>query len=393
MQNVFEIFIRFLKLGCMAFGGPTAHFGFFRAEFVEKRKWLDDALFADLMALCQFLPGPASSQQGIAIGWVRGGWLGGFAAWLGFTLPTACLMIAVAIGIHLFDSELSSGWLEGLQIAVVAVVANALGQMIPKLCPDRIRFTIMVIAAIAVAIVSGIWTQLAVILGGAVVGILVLSKDDATPALGAQPTRPVSALGTLPVFLLFLTLLLISIFFPVNQADPLIAASAKMYETGSLVFGGGHVVLPLLRDAVVTPGWVPEQTFLGGYGAAQSMPGPLFGFSAFVGASIDGFLPPVIGGFLLVAAIYLPSFLLLFCALPHWQKLRNVALLRRALSGVNAAVVGLLLAAFYNPVWVSGVTDALHAACALAAWWALRGWKVPPWAVVIVSAGVGAVIW
>ena len=385
-----EVLGAFLRLGLTSFGGPVAHLGYFREEFVHRRRWLDDRSYADLVALCQFLPGPASSQVGIAVGLLRAGYAGAFAAWTGFTLPSAMAMVLFAYGATALGNAAGSGWLHGLKVAAVAVVAQAVLGMARTLAPDRARATLAVVAAIIALGAPSSWGQIgAIALGGIVGAVLLRGGEEIAPA--ALPLHVSRALGAL----------LLAVFFALLIGLPLLAAAIPsqalkefdaFYRAGSLVFGGGHVVLPLLQASVVPPGWVDNDAFLAGYGAAQAVPGPLFTFAAYLGTVMG---PPPngwIGASICLIAIFLPSFLLVIGALPFWDQLRRRPVAQASLRGVNAAVVGLLLAALYQPVWTVGITDAADFALAVAAFLLLFMWQTPPWLVVILSAAAGALI-
>ena len=390
MARFWEIFLVAGRLGLTSFGGPIAHIGYFREEYVVRRKWLDEGTFAELIALCQFLPGPASSQLGMAVGIKRGGLLGGFAAWLGFTLPSALALILFAYGVQELGAQESADWLHGLKIVAVAVVALALWGMGRTLTPDRTRITIAVVAAAALLLSGGIAAQLVVIAGGAVLGLIVLKPPEPRAdgdAVSSGGTR--SAMVLLIAFLLLLAALPLASRLTDSLAVDVVDS---FYRTGSLVFGGGHVVLPLIEAEVVPPGWVTSDEFLAGYGAAQAVPGPLFTFSAYLGASVDGLTPAWGGGLLALAAIFAPSFLLVPGVLPFWERLRGVVRVRQALMGVNAAVVGLLLAALYDPLWTSAIGTPADFAVAAAAFALLAFWKAPPWLVVVVTAIAGAAV-
>jgi len=385
-----EIFAVFLRLGLTSFGGPIAHLGYFREEFVARRKWLDDKTYADLVALCQFLPGPASSQIGIAVGLLRGGYAGSLLAWLGFTLPSAILMVLFAFSVASIGDALGSGWLHGLKIAAVAVVAQALLGMARSLTPDRERATLAVAAAALTLAVPTAWGQVGAILLGGVVGMALLRngvRDDHVD-LPSPVTRRAAFASLALFFALLIGLPLASSAFP-NQS---LAVFDAFYRAGSLVFGGGHVVLPLLQAEVVPPGWVSNDAFLAGYGAAQALPGPLFAFAGFLGAAMGSAPNGLTGAVLCLVAVFLPSFLLIIGALPFWTLLRARPAAQAALKGVNAAVVGLLLAAFYHPVWTSGIMDRWDFAIGAAAFLLLTMWKTPPWLVVILCALAGAVV-
>jgi chromate transporter len=380
----------FLRLGVTSFGGPVAHLGYFREEFVRRRRWLDDSSYADLVALCQFLPGPASSQVGIAVGLLRAGYAGALAAWVGFTLPSAVAMILFGYGVDALGDAAGSGWLHGLKVAAVAVVAQAVLGMARTLAPDRLRATFAVVAAIIVLAVPSAWGQIgAIVLGGVAGAMLLRSEVPIEPAsLPLQVSRPVGTLLLVLFFVLLIGLPLLASAVP-SQA---LKEFDAFYRAGSLVFGGGHVVLPLLQASVVPPGWVSNDAFLAGYGAAQAVPGPLFTFAAYLGTVMGPQPNGWLGGLICLVAIFLPSFLLVIGALPFWEQLRRRPLAQAALRGVNAAVVGLLLAALYQPVWTVGITDAADFALAIAAFLLLFMWQTPPWLVVVLSAVAGALI-
>ena len=388
--SVPSVFAAFLRLGCTSFGGPVAHLGYFRTEFVERQNWLDESSYADIVALCQFLPGPASSQVGVSLGLRRAGLLGGLAAWAGFTLPSAVLMVLFAYGVARFGDAEHAGWLQGLKIVAVAVVAQAIWGMARTLCPDRLRASLAVAAALlALAVPAAIGQIGAIVLGG-LIGWRFLAAT-AQPAAGAAPAAPRSRIA-IPALVVFVALLLgLPVLADLSGSHALDLA-ARFYRSGALVFGGGHVVLPLLQEAVVAPGWIDSSRFLAGYGAVQAMPGPLFTFAAYLGAALgpppDGWL----GAGLCLLAIYLPSFLLLIGILPFWEGLRRRAAVQAILRGVNAAVVGLLIAAFYTPVWTGGIRSGVDFAIGLAAFLLLVFWRVPPWIVVILGAAGGAAL-
>jgi chromate transporter len=388
--SALEVLGVFFRLGLTSFGGPVAHLGYFREEFVRRRAWLDDKSYADLVALCQFLPGPASSQVGIAVGLLRGGYAGALAAWIGFTLPSAVAMVLFGYGIGALGDAAGSGWLHGLKVAAVAVVAQAVLGMARTLAPDRARATLAVAAAIIALGAPSSWGQIGAIALGGIVGALLL-RGDADVAPAALPLRVSRALGAL----------LLVAFFALLIGLPLLAAAIPsqalkdfdaFYRAGSLVFGGGHVVLPLLQASVVPPGWVDNDAFLAGYGAAQAVPGPLFTFAAYLGTVMEPKPNGWIGASICVIAIFLPSFFLVIGALPFWEELRRRPVAQAALRGVNAAVVGLLLAALYQPVWTVGITSTADFALAVAAFLLLFMWQTPPWLVVILSAAAGALV-
>jgi len=381
------VFLIFLRLGLTSFGGPVAHLGYFRDEFVTRRRWLSERSYGDLVALCQFLPGPASSQVGIALGLSRAGYGGALAAWLGFTLPSAVVLILFALGIAQHSTALPPGALHGLKVVAVAVVAQAVWGMARNLCSDAARITVMLIAACVALLQTSAWGQVAVISAAALAGLLLFKPTPpaAHDALPVTLSRRVGAMW-LSLFVLVLAGLPILAQLIPNQGLAMIDA---FYRSGSLVFGGGHVVLPLLQAEVVPTGWVSNDVFLAGYGAAQAMPGPLFTFAAFLGASMSQAPSGWLGGLLCLLAIFAPSFLLVLGALPFWESLRRSPRTQAALAGVNAAVVGLLLAALYQPVWTSAIFSARDFGLALVGLVALMVWKLPPWLVVVGSGALG----
>ena len=387
MRDLLEVLLVALRLGLTSFGGPVAHIGYFRAEYVERRGWLSEERFAELVALCQFLPGPASSQLGIAIGTGRAGYLGGLLAWLGFTLPSAIALAAFAYGVHEFGGD-GGGWLDGLKIAAVAVVAYALWGMGRTLTPDKPRITIAVAAAAALLLTGGVVAQVLVIVGGGVLGFALLKPGEAQPA-GDVGRRTGARVGLLALALFALALVALPALTRVSDNEPL-AVADSFYRSGSLVFGGGHVVLPLLEAEVVPTERVTKDEFLAGYGAAQAVPGPLFTFSAYLGTVMGVLEPWWLGGLLALAAIFLPSFLLVWGVLPFWERLRGYVAARRALLGVNAAVVGILLAALYDPVWTSAIDAPEDFAMGAVAFVLLAFWRTPPWLVVALAALAGA---
>ncbi|MBX7200607.1 MAG: chromate efflux transporter [Rhodospirillaceae bacterium] len=377
-----EVARAFLKLGLTSFGGPVAHLGYFREEFVRRRAWLSDAAFADIVALCQFLPGPASSQTAMALGHMRAGPLGALAAWAGFTAPSALLMILFAFALlartPVLNGPVAVAVVHGLKLVAVPIVAQALCAMARALCPDLRTAAVAVLCGLAAALAPGGLTQLGVIASGALAGVAFLRGAD------AHGPRPATRSGAAAVFLAAFAALLVVLPL-VRGFSPLLDLADAMYRAGALVFGGGHVVLPLLREAVVTPGWLSDATFLAGYGAAQAVPGPLFSFAAFVGTLVRQ--PPLglAGGIVALVMIFLPGALLLFGAWPFWQRLQADPRARGALRGANAAVVGLLAAALYSPVGVTAITQWTDAAIAVAGF-ALLAWRrIAPWIVVLVT--------
>ena len=389
MGNVWEVLLVATRLGVTSFGGPIAHICYFREEYVGRRGWLNEEIFGELVALCQLLPGPASSQLGIAVGIRRAGIAGGFVAWLGFTLPSALALILLAYGVHGFNGE-ADDWLHGLKIAAVAVVALALWGMGRTLAPDKPRITIAVLATVVVLVTGGITAQLAVIAGGAVLGLAFLHPLESRPR-GATGKRTGALVGAVALIAFLVLLLALPVVNRLTD-NTLIAVIDSFYRSGSLVFGGGHVVLPLLEAEIVPPGWVTQDAFIAGYGAAQAVPGPLFTFSSYLGTVMEIATPRWLGGLLALAAIFVPSFLLVLGVLPFWDLLRGFTRVRQALMGVNAAVVGLLLAALYDPVWTSAIEAPEDFALATGAFALLAFWKWPPWLVVLITAAIGALI-
>jgi chromate transporter len=388
-SRVLEVLRVATRLGLTSFGGPVAHLGYFREEYVARRRWLDEATYADLVALCQFLPGPASSQVGIAIGITRAGLLGGVAAWLGFTLPSAIALVAFAYGLRGLGVT-DAGWLHGLKVAAVAVVALAVWGMARSLAPDRERATIAIVSAVCALLWPTGVGQVVIITVAALVGLRLL--PGAAAALTTR--RPVAVgrgTGAAMLALFFVLLIVLPVVRQLVGSQAL-AVFDSFFRAGSLVFGGGHVVLPLLQAEVVPPGWVTGEEFVAGYGAAQAVPGPLFTFAAYLGAVMGPQPNGVAGAALALVAIFLPSFFMVVGALPFWDALRGRASFQSALRGVNAAVVGLLLAALYQPVWTSAIHGPADVGLALAAFGLLAFWKAPPWLVVILAAAGGALI-
>lgn len=389
MRGVIEVFLVFLRLGCTSFGGPVAHIGYFRAELVSRREWLTEATFADLVALCQFMPGPASSQTGMAIGLLRAGPLGMLFAWIGFTLPSAVVMTLFGYGIGAIGDVSHAGWLRGLKLVAVAVVAQAVWGMARSLAPDKPRATIAVLATLVALAVPSSLGQIAAILLGGIAGLTALPREaqrtDPPAALNVRVPRAAAA-GLLLLF----ALLLVGLPWAARASNShAVALVDAFYQAGSLVFGGGHVVLPLLQASVVSPGWVGPDTFLAGYGATQAMPGPVFTFAAFLG-TVEGPSPNGwIGAAIATVSIFASSFLLVGGLLPFWDTLRHRDAVRAALRGVNAAVVGVLLAALFTPIWTGSVHSGADFSVTLVAFLLLTMWAVPPWAVVILGAAAG----
>ncbi|MEQ8600878.1 MAG: chromate efflux transporter [Devosia sp.] len=381
-----EVFLAFLKLGLTSFGGPIAHLGYFRDELVTRRRWIDEAGYADLVALCQFLPGPASSQVGFALGLMRAGPMGALAAWTAFTLPSALLLLAFALGAAALDGPMAQGALHGLKLVAVAIVAQAVLGMAKSLTPDRERALIAVLAVGLVALVGGAMVQVGAILLGGALGLWLCRGSDATASPHSFPGSRTVGVG----FLVAFAILLVGLPLLAGMGQG-VALFDAFYRAGALVFGGGHVVLPLLEAEVVTRGWVSADDFLAGYGATQAMPGPLFTFAAYLGA-VSGVEPNgILGSAIALVAVFLPGMLLLLGALPFWDLLRRLPTAQAAMRGANAAVVGILGAALYDPVFVSAVLQPLDFTLALAGFVALVAWKAPPW-VVVLSLGVAGAL-
>jgi chromate transporter len=385
-----EVFAAFLRLGLTCFGGPIAHLGYFHEEFVVRRKWLDEKTYIDLVALSQFLPGPASSKVGIAIGLSRAGYPGALAAWTGFTSPSAIALMLFGYGVASLGDTLGSGWLHGLKVAAVAVVAQAVLTMMRNLAPDAARATLAVAAAALVLAMPSSVGQIGAIVLGAIVGLTLLrgAPQGDRASLPHPVSRPVAVAAIVVFFAILIGLPLLA----VATASHSLQLFDVFYRASSLVFGGGHVVLPLLQAAVVPPGWVTNDAFLAGYGAAQAVPGPLFTFSAYLGTIMGPSPNGWRGAILCLVAMFLPAFLLVIGPLPFWDELRQRSWAQSALRGVNAAVVGLLLAALYRPVWTSGITNAGDFALGIAAFLLLFMWRTPPWLVVVFCALGGAAL-
>ncbi|USG68427.1 chromate transporter [Brevibacillus ruminantium] len=380
MKKIQEILLVSTKLGLTSFGGPVAHLGYFHDEYVRRRKWMDDASYADLVALCQFLPGPASSQVGIGIGLIRGGIWGGIAAWIGFTMPSVILLALFAFFLQGY-SLAESGWIHGLKIVAVAIVAQAVLGMGQKLAADRLRATLALCTAAVVLLLPTAFTQVLLIIAAGVIGGFFWKREEqsSTPSLFHIPIKRRWAVICLLLFALLLVVLPILTHF---TAAPWLQMFEQFYRAGSLVFGGGHVVLPLLEREFVPTGWMSQEAFLAGYGAAQAVPGPLFTFASYIGASVSGWS----GALVATVAIFLPAFLLVMGALPFWDSLRQNPRIQGALSGVNAAVVGILLAALYHPIWTSSILSPADFAWACILFGLLVFWKLPPWIVVMIGA-------
>ena len=386
-----QVFWVALRLGMTSFGGPIAHIGYFRQEYVVKRSWLDEQSFADVLALSQSLPGPASSKVGIIIGTIRAGLPGGFLAWLGFTLPSATALIIFGYGLQEFTMS-NDGWLQGLKIAAVAVVAQAVWGMSRTLAPDRNRASIAITASIVSLTWTTPFTPIIIIVIAGIIGWKFLKVSDAKSNRTAISNRIKPWVGILALVIFVGLLLGLPVGRQIFGTHQTLLIIDSFYRSGSLVFGGGHVVLPLLQSEVVETGWVAKETFLAGYGATQAVPGPLFTFSAFLGTVMT--TPPngLTGGLITLLAIFLPAFFLAIGPLPFWDILRQRSDLQSVLQGVNAAVVGLLLSALYDPIWTSTIHEPLDFALASTALGMLMLWKLPPWAVVTLSALAGAAV-
>lgn len=389
MSRILEVLKVSTRLGLTSFGGPIAHLGYFHEEYVKRKKWLDENNYADLVALCQFLPGPASSQVGIAIGIQRAGLIGGLMAWIGFTLPSAIALVIFAWLLKGVNIQ-HAGWLHGLMIVAVAVVAQAVWGMASKLATGRMRGAIAIFSAVITLLIPSSMVQVAIIIIAGMIGWRFLKKDsrkDIPPIqIRIGKKTGVVFLTLFFGFLILLPLLRVGIH---NQG---LAMFDSFYRAGALVFGGGHVVLPLLQQDVVPTGWITNAQFLAGYGAAQAVPGPLFTFSAYLGFVMKSFPNGIVGGVLALLAIFLPAFLLVAGALPFWNIIRTKPGFQSALAGINASVVGILIAALYNPVWTSAIKTPYDFCLAIIAFALLMIWKFPPWIVVVISALGGMVI-
>jgi chromate transporter len=388
--SALDVLWAFLWMGCTCFGGPVAHLGYFRREFVERRHWLDDAAYSDLIALCQFLPGPASSQTGFSIGLLRAGWLGGLAAWFGFTLPSALLMAAYASVAGHLKADAGVGLIHGLKLVAVAVVAQAIWDMARRLCPDRARAAIALAALATLSVLDSVYAQIVAIVGGALLGVL-LCRSPRTPSIPSDTqSDPLPRAASGIAFALFCAILvgvpLLEAFVPDAWIVHLFDV---FYRSGALVFGGGHVVLPLLQQATVASGGISPNDFLAGYGAAQAVPGPLFTFAAYLGWQMSPASWHAAGALCATVGIFLPGLLLVVAVLPHWQALRRRPSAAALLAGANAAVVGLLARAFYSPVWTGAIVSMADFAVAVAGFLLLTRWHVRPLFVVLLCAAAG----
>ncbi|GIO04140.1 chromate transporter [Brevibacillus reuszeri] len=379
LKRLPELFLVSMKLGATSFGGPIAHLGFFHEEYIKRRKWLDEKSYAELVAVCQILPGPASSQVGIGIGIIRGGLLGGIAAWLGFTMPSVLVLVLFAMFMQ-GSNIAQAGWIHGLKIVAVAIVAHAVIEMGKKLAPDKKRATIAVLAAAAALLWQTAFSQIMIIVLAGLLGWSFYRGEQASivPAIRVPIKRSVAVL----CLTLFVCLLLALPVLKGVLSLPWLAMFDSFYRAGSLVFGGGHVVLPLLEREVLPAGWLTKEQFLAGYGATQAVPGPLFTFAAYLGAVMNGW----VGAAVATIAIFLPAFLLVAGTLPFWGALRQKRGIQAALAGVNAAVVGILLAALYDPIWVSSILTPADFVLATILFTLLAFWKTPPWVIVLIGA-------
>lgn len=385
-----EVLLIFLKLGLTCFGGPIAHIGYFRDEFVVRRKWIDEHAYADLVGLCQFLPGPASSQVGFSIGLMRAGYLGALAAWTGFTLPSAAALILFAYGAGALSGPAGAGLLHGLKLTAVAIVAQAVWGMARSLCPDRERASIAVVAALIILFSTASVAQIGAIVLGGLAGWWLCRSE--APAASGHVEIPVSrAVGLTALATFFVLLAGLPVLRGLTESTD-VALFDAFYRSGALVFGGGHVVLPLLREAFVAPGWLSDDAFLAGYGAAQAVPGPLFTFAAYLGAVVAPEPHGVAGAILGLAGIFLPGILILIGALPFWDSFRRRSDAQAMMRGINAAVVGVLGAAFYDPVWTATVRAPADFGIALVGFVLLTVWRAPPLVVVAFSAAAGTAL-
>lgn len=385
IKALFEILMVSTKLGLTSFGGPVAHLGYFHDEYIRRRKWMDERSYADLVALCQFLPGPASSQVGIGIGVMRAGVLGGIVSFLGFTLPSVIALMILALFVQGLDLS-DAGWIHGLKIVAAVVVAHAILGMAQKLTPDLKRKAVALLALVVTLLWQTTFTQVGVILLSAVIGFLIFRhQEDESEGRTAFPIS--RGLGIVCIVLFFGLLLLLPLLSEITSSR-WITMFDRFYRSGALVFGGGHVVLPLLEREFVPAGWLSEEAFLAGYGAAQAVPGPLFTFAAYLGAVMNGW----VGGLIATFAIFLPAFLLILGTLPFWDNLRRNPKVKGALLGVNAAVVGILISAFYQPIWTSSILAPIDFALAAVLFSMLVYWKLPPWMIVLTGAAGGMLL-
>lgn len=389
-MKLIQVFITALKLGCTSFGGPIAHLSYFHDEYVTKKKWISAHAYADLVALCQFLPGPASSQVGMAIGLSRAGIFGAIVSWIGFTLPSALILILFGLGLSHLDISNHKHWLHGLKVVAVAVVAQAILGMGKKLCPDKERITITILTSVLLLFINSALLQILVLLVSGIFGIYFLKPNEELPH---EPIHKGNKLiGFLFISFFLLLLLLLPVLRQVFNSTE-IQYFDSFYRAGALVFGGGHVVLPLLQAEVVPTGWVKNDLFMAGYGFSNAIPGPLFAFSSFLGAVSSVAPNGLLGAILCLVAAFLPSFLLVVGVLPFWEQLRTNQVIRKAMLGINASVVGILLAALYTPVWTSTVFSPKDFALVIVGFLLLEFWKLPSWLVVIATVVISFVIY
>ncbi|GLS27384.1 chromate efflux transporter [Marinibactrum halimedae] len=383
--SVSSIFLTFLTLGCLSFGGPAAHLGYFREEFVAKKRWISDEIYAEWVALCQLLPGPASSQVGFLMGWHQGGLRGAFAAWLGFTLPSALIMLGFALSLSWIPTLSEFGLFHGLKLVAVVVVAHAVWSMGEKFCHSRSTSTVMAASCAGVFLLPSAVSHIVIILVSSVIGMMACHPSQTQSA--TTNTRPVTFWSANLCLMVFWGLLIGLPFFALQ--NELTQLFSNIYQAGALVFGGGHVVLPLLQHSLVDGNIVKEDIFYAGYSAAQTLPGPLFTFAVFLGASTALIIHPVVGAVIGLIAIFMPGFLLLMGVLPYWGKLKQNQRILGALAGVNAAVVGILLAALFSPLWISTVHNGVDFAIVITLLVAAMRWHIPPWGIVLSGAGLG----
>ncbi|ABZ92904.1 Chromate transporter [Leptospira biflexa serovar Patoc strain 'Patoc 1 (Ames)'] len=389
-MKLFQVFITALKLGCTSFGGPIAHLSYFHDEYVTRKKWISAHAYADLVALCQFLPGPASSQVGMAIGLSRAGILGAIVSWIGFTLPSALILILFGLGLSAIDVTSHKNWLHGLKVVSVAVVAQAILGMGKKLCPDKERITIAIITSVILLFFSSTLLQISVLVVSGIFGVYFLKSTEELPHDPIHKGK--KSVGFLFLILFFVFLIVLPLLRTISNLME-IQYFDSFYRAGALVFGGGHVVLPLLQAEVVPTGWVSNDLFMAGYGISNAIPGPLFAFSSFLGAVSSASPNGWVGAILCLVAAFLPSFFLVVGALPFWEQMRTNKLIRKAMLGINASVVGILLAALYNPVWTSAVFSAKDFALVILGFLLLEFWKLPSWLVVIATVLVSFLIY
>lgn len=384
IKSYIEILLISTRLGLTSFGGPTAHLAYFHEEYVRKRKWMDEKSYADLVALAQFLPGPASSQVGIGIGVMKAGITGGIISFIGFTLPSVIVLMIFALLLIEFDAS-SVGWLHGLKIVAVAIVAHAIIGMTKKLTPDIKRKTIALLALIGTLLWQTATTQVSVILIAGLVGFLLFKEHPKTKT--ERSYFPIAKSASIICLVFFFTLLIALPLLSELTGSHWVAMFDSFYRSGSLVFGGGHVVLPLLEQEFVPAGLISKEAFLAGYGATQAVPGPLFTFAAYLGTVMKGWQ----GGLVATFAVFLPAFLLIVGVLPFWDSLRNNTKVKGAIIGVNAAVIGILISAFYMPIWTSSIINATDFALAAILFSMLAFFKLPPW-IIVVSGALGGTL-